>query len=115
MDDDEAIIDIVAAKAREMPMTAGPVASKIETKLKAALQPARLAIRDDSHKHKGHAGHNPEGESHFHVEIVSAAFAGKNRVARQRMVYEVLAEEMKQRVHALALTTLTPEEDQERK
>ena len=95
-------------------MTAGPVASNIETKLKAALAPARLAIRDDSHKHKGHAGHNPDGESHFHVEIVSAAFAGKSRVARQRMVYEVLAEEMKQRVHALALTTLTPEEDRAR-
>ena len=95
-------------------MAAGPVATQIEAKLKAALQPARLAIRDDSHRHKGHAGHNPEGESHFHVEIVSAAFAGKNRVARQRMVYEVLADEMKQRVHALALTTLTPEEDRAR-
>jgi BolA protein len=45
------------------------------------------------------------------VEIVSAAFAGQSRVARQRMVYGILAEEMKQRVHALALTTLTPEED----
>src|SRR5262245_22715586 len=110
-----AIIAIAAAKARRMLMTAGPVAAQIETKLKAALQPARLAIRDDSHKHEGHAGHNPEGESHFYVEIVSAAFAGKNRVARQRMVYEVLADEMKQRVHALALTTLTPEEDQARR
>lgn len=95
-------------------MTAGPIATRIEAKLTQALNPARLTIRDDSNRHKGHAGHNPEGESHFHVEIVSAAFAGQSRVARQRMVYGILADEMKQRVHALALTTLTPEEDRAR-
>ena len=95
-------------------MTAEPIAAKIEAKLTQALNPARLIIRDDSNRHKGHGGHNPEGESHFHVEIVSAAFAGQSRVARQRMVYGILAEEMKQRVHALALTTLTPEEDRAR-
>lgn len=95
-------------------MTAGPVAARIEAKLAQALKPLRLAVRDDSHRHKGHAGHNPEGESHFHVEIVSAAFAGQSRVARQRMVYDILAEELQQRVHALALTTLTPEEDRAR-
>ncbi len=92
-------------------MTAGPVAAQIQAKLTQALNPARLIIRDDSNRHKGHAGHNPDGESHFHVEIVSAAFAGQSRVARQRMVYGILAEELKQRVHALALKTLTPEED----
>ena len=92
-------------------MTAGPIAARIEAKLTQALNPARLIIRDNSNRHKGHGGHNPEGESHFHVEIVSAAFAGQSRVARQRMVYGILADEMKQRVHALALTTLTPEED----
>ena len=95
-------------------MTAGPIAVGIEAKLTQALNPLRLTVRDDSNRHKGHAGHNPEGESHFHVEIVSAAFAGQSRVARQRMVYGILAEEMKQRVHALALTTLTPEEDRAR-
>lgn len=95
-------------------MTAGPIATRIEAKLTQALNPARLTIRDDSNRHKGHAGHNPEGESHFHVEIVSAAFAGQSRVARQRIVYGILADEMKQRVHALALTTLTPEEDRAR-
>jgi BolA protein len=95
-------------------MTAGPITTRIEAKLTQALNPARLTIRDDSNRHKGHAGHNPEGESHFHVEIVSAAFAGQSRVARQRMVYGILADEMKQRVHALALTTLTPEEDRVR-
>ena len=83
-------------------------------KLSEAFAPENLDVVDESHLHKGHAGHNPEGESHFHVEIVSAAFAGQSRVARQRMVYGILAEEMKQRVHALALTTLTPEEDRAR-
>jgi BolA family transcriptional regulator, general stress-responsive regulator len=87
------------------------VADRIHTKLTAALQPTRLVIRDDSHRHAGHAGARPEGETHFHVEIVSAAFAGANRIARQRRVYALLAEEMAGPVHALALATLTPEED----
>jgi len=87
------------------------VAERIRTKLTAALQPTRLVIRDDSHRHAGHSGARPEGETHFHVEIVSAAFAGASRVARQRRVYEVLADEMAGPVHALALATLTPEED----
>lgn len=87
------------------------VADRIRAKLTAGLQPARLVIRDESHRHAGHAGARPEGESHFHVEVVSAAFAGAGRVARQRRVYELLAEEMAGPIHALALTTLTPEED----
>lgn len=87
------------------------VVDRIRTKLTEALQPTRLAIRDESHRHAGHVGARPEGETHFHVEVVSAAFAGENRVARQRRVYALLAEEMAGPVHALALTTLTPEED----
>ena len=87
------------------------VADRIQAKLTAALQPTRLAIRDDSHRHAGHAGARPEGETHFHVDIVSAAFAGEPRVARQRRVYALLAEELAGPVHALGLTTLTPEED----
>jgi BolA protein len=87
------------------------VAAAIETKLRAALQPARLTIVDESHLHKGHGGYRPGGESHFRVEIVSAAFEGQSRVARQRRVYEILADEIKGGVHALALKTLTPEED----
>ena len=68
----------------------------------AKLPPARFA---------GHAHAPAGGESHFRVEVVSAEFAGLSRVARQRLVYELLAEEMKERIHALALRTLTPEED----
>jgi BolA family transcriptional regulator, general stress-responsive regulator len=87
------------------------VADRIRTKLTAGLQPTRLVIRDDSHRHAGHAGARPEGETHFHVDIVAAAFAGENRVTRQRRVYALLAEELAGPVHALGLTTLTPEED----
>jgi BolA protein len=74
------------------------------------LAPERLEIEDQSHRHQGHAGASPDGESHFHIEIVAKAFAGMPKVARQRLVYSLLAEEMKSRVHALSLTTLTPEE-----
>jgi BolA protein len=87
------------------------VAAAIEAKLRAALQPARLQIVDESHLHKGHGGYRPGGESHFRVEIVSAAFEGHSRVARQRRVYEILSDELKAGVHALTLTTLTPAED----
>ena len=87
------------------------VRSAIEKKLGEGLKPSRLAITDESHRHAGHAGARPEGESHFRVEVVAAAFAGLTRVARQRLVYGLLAEELKTDIHALALTTLTPEED----
>jgi BolA protein len=87
------------------------VARTIERKLTEALQPVRLAVVDDSHQHIGHAGARPEGETHFTVEIVSPLFAGKSRVERQRLVYAALADELRQRVHALALRTLAPDED----
>jgi BolA protein len=87
------------------------VRAAIEKKLSQGLAPRRLAIVDESHLHAGHAGARDGGESHFRVEVVSAAFAGLNRVARQRLVYGLLAEELKERIHALALRTLTPEED----
>lgn len=87
------------------------VAETIEQKLTEALAPQRLRVVDDSEKHKGHAGYREGGETHFRVEIVSAAFAGQNRVARQRRVYEILSEELADRVHALQLKTLTPDED----
>lgn len=88
----------------------GIVARTIRQKLEAALQPAALDIVDDSARHAGHAGARPEGETHFNLRIVAAAFAGRSRIERQRLVYGILAEELKDRVHALALVTLTPEE-----
>jgi BolA protein len=87
------------------------VAETIRHKLTDRFTPTRLDIVDESHRHAGHAGARPEGETHFAVAIVAAAFAGHNRVARQRLVYGTLAEELATRVHALSLTTLTPEED----
>ncbi|HEV2561163.1 MAG TPA: BolA family protein [Rhizomicrobium sp.] len=86
------------------------VAQTIREKLAAAFSPAALEVEDESAKHAGHSGARPEGETHFRVRIVSAAFEGLSRVERQRRVYAALAEEMNSRVHALALTTLTPGE-----
>lgn len=74
----------------------------------AALEPARLDIRDDSHLHAGHAG--AAGGAHFHLLIVAARFAGLGRVARHRLVYDRLADLMPARIHALALQALTPQE-----
>jgi BolA protein len=92
----------------------GRVADTIRSKLSDGLQPIRLDIVDESHRHAGHVGARAEGESHFQVAVVSAAFAGKNRVARQRLVYELLADALKTDIHALSLTTLTPDEDRQR-
>ena len=87
------------------------VAERIREKLEAAFQPERLAIANDSHLHAGHhAGAQRGEETHFRVEIVAAAFAGENRVARQRRVYQILAEELAGPVHALQLSALTPAE-----
>jgi BolA protein len=91
------------------------VASTIETKLAAALRPVRITVVDESELHKGHAGHRPGGESHFRVEIVAAGFEGLSRVDRQRRVYEILSDEFTAGMHALALTTLTPAEDERRR
>ena len=86
------------------------VADRIRTKLQTAFAPTRLAVTDDSARHKGHAGARPEGETHFTVEIVSAAFAGMSRVERQRRIYAVLAEELGGPVHALSLSARAPGE-----
>lgn len=84
----------------------------IREKLTAALAPVALEVEDESARHHGHAGAQPGGETHFNVRVVSAAFTGLSRVARQRLVYEALADEMKAQIHALALTTMTPDEAQ---
>jgi BolA protein len=86
------------------------VKSLIEEKLTAALQPESLAVVDESHLHVGHAGHRPEGETHFRVYVVSPAFSGKTRVERHRMVNEVLADELAGPVHALAVHPSAPGE-----
>lgn len=83
---------------------------RIELQLTRHLAPTRLEIEDESHRHAGHAGHRAEGETHFRILVVSPAFDGLGRVQRQRLVYEALRQELAERVHALAMTTLTPAE-----
>ncbi len=86
------------------------VAETIKSKLTEALAPSELQVIDESHKHKGHRGARPEGETHFHVMVVADRFAGMMRVARQRLVYSILSDELAGPVHALSLETLAPDE-----
>ena len=88
----------------------GAVKDEIESLLVAALAPTRLVVTDDSEKHRGHAGHDARGESHFSVEIESAAFLGMGRVQRQRAVNAALAELLRERVHALTMVCSVPGE-----
>jgi BolA protein len=88
----------------------GPVAAAIEQRLRAALAPSRLDVINDSEKHRGHAGYDGSGESHFTVEIESPAFAGKSRLERQRAVNAALADLLKDRIHALAIKARAPGE-----
>jgi BolA protein len=90
------------------------IAERIRAKIESGLTPQRLEIFDDSHRHAGHGGSRPGGETHFRVEIVSRAFAGKTRLERQRTVYALLAEELAERVHALQITALAPGEETRR-
>lgn len=85
------------------------VSAEIERRLTAALQPIHLEVRNDSERHRGHAGHDGTGESHFTVRIVSDVFLGQNRVQRQRTVYAALGNLM-ERIHALAIAAAPPGE-----
>jgi len=89
----------------------GAIFDAIHNKLTSAFAPSRLEIEDDSARHHGHAGARPEGESHFNVLIESAAFSGAPKVARQRMVYHALAEELAGPLHALSIKALAPGEN----
>jgi BolA protein len=86
------------------------IADIIAEKLTLALHPASLRVVDESDQHEGHAGHRPGGQTHFRVYIVSAAFEGKSRVERHRMVNGILAGELKGGVHALAIHAAAPGE-----
>ena len=82
----------------------------ITEKLREAFAPESLEVQDESHLHEGHAGHQPGGETHFRVYIVSQAFSGKGRVERHRMINTALATELAGTVHALALHIKAPGE-----
>ncbi len=87
-------------------------AERIKATLEAAFQPVTLQIEDESRRHANHAERHglPAGETHYKVAMVSAAFGGLSRVARQRAVNEALAGEFSTGMHALSLTLRTPEE-----
>jgi len=84
--------------------------AEIEHKLRTALQPLRLEIEDESHKHAGHAGARESGGGHFNVTIVSAAFSGLGLLQRHRLVYDALGDTMRREIHALSICALSPEE-----
>ncbi|MER8486675.1 BolA family transcriptional regulator [Mesorhizobium australicum] len=94
------------------------IQATMEDKLNRALSPERLVILNESHLHAGHhhveSGHHAEfdgtGETHFRVRIVSANFVGMSRVERHRAVNELLADELKAGVHALAIEPTAPGE-----
>ena len=88
----------------------GPIAGKITERLTKALSPTQLQVIDDSEKHRGHAGHDSRGESHFTVVVESALFTGLSRVQRQRAVNAALADLLAERVHALAIKAKAPGE-----
>jgi BolA protein len=83
---------------------------QITEKLRKAFAPVSLHVEDESHRHEGHVGHRPGGETHFRVYIVSEAFQGKSRLERHRMINGALAEELSGGVHALAIHAAAPTE-----
>ena len=82
----------------------------IKNKINARLAPAALEVKDESHLHAGHAGAREGGESHFRIFVVSDSFEGLSRVARQRLINDILRDELAGPIHALAMKTLTPDE-----
>jgi BolA family transcriptional regulator, general stress-responsive regulator len=89
-------------------MDLGPVGRTLEDKLRSAFNPTSLSVIDESHQHAGHAGAHPSGESHFRVKITADAFRGVSRVQQHRLINAALAEELKSRVHALAIEAAAP-------
>ena len=82
------------------------VAEIIKTKISERLSPIVLEVADESHLHVGHAGAREGGESHFRIRVVSDRFEGLSRVARQRLINDVLKAELAGPIHALAMQTL---------
>jgi BolA protein len=87
-------------------------AERIQIALETGLDVQQIEVRDDSRMHAGHAGAQPEGETHFDVVVVSPDFAGQSRVIRQRSVYALLSKEFEGGLHALSMRALTPDEAQ---
>jgi len=82
----------------------------ITEKLTEAFAPESINVIDESHKHEGHAGHRPGGQTHFRVHIVAEAFRGKSRIERHRMINQALSGEFEAGMHALAIHAAAPGE-----
>ena len=85
-------------------------ADVISRKLTEAFAPQSVRVEDESHRHEGHAGARPGGQTHFRVYIVSDAFQGKTRLERHRMINATLAGELAGGIHALAIHAAAPGE-----
>jgi len=79
------------------------VTEEIRTRLQAAFDPTELDVVDDSERHRGHAGYQEGGESHFNVLIRASDFEGQTRVQRHRAVHNALGKDLVARIHALSL------------
>ena len=84
-------------------------AERIRDTLTAAFAPTELLVKDQSHLHAGHAGAR-DGKGHFELQIVAAAFAGRNRIERHRLVHEALADMLRTDIHALSIRAYAPDE-----
>ncbi len=88
----------------------GEISDKITEKIVNCLAPVHFELVDESDRHRGHAGHDGRGESHFRMLVISHEFSGKSRAERHRMVYEALKDLMGNRIHALSISARTPDE-----
>lgn len=82
----------------------------ITKKLTESFAPQSLKVLDESHRHEGHAGHRPGGQTHFRIYIVSELFKGMTRLERHRLINQTLAAELAGGVHALAIHAAAPGE-----
>ena len=85
-----------------------PVREAIVAKLSAKFAPTTLEVIDESARHQGHAGSRPDGETHFRIRIVADSLSGKSRLEQHRAIMEALSDELRDRIHALAIEVRTP-------
>jgi len=85
-----------------------PVREAIVAKLSAKFVPTTLEVIDESARHQGHAGSRPDGETHFRIRIVADSLSGKSRLEQHRAIMEALSDELRDRIHALAIEVRTP-------
>ncbi len=86
------------------------IRDRIMGKLQADLAPSDIDLRDESHRHAGHAAARPDGETHFHVRLTSSRFTGMSRLERHRLVHTILKDELSGPVHALSIEAKAPGE-----